>query len=92
MVDGSKLEVVASFCYLGDMLDAGGGCDAAIAARCCMAWGKFRKLLPVLTTRHLSPKIRGKIYSACVRSAMLYGCETWSPMPLICNVLVATTA
>ena len=79
LVDGSKLEVVASFCYLGDMLDAGGGCDAAIAARCCVAWGKFRKLLPVLTTRHLSLKIRGKIYHACVRSAMLHGCETWGP-------------
>ena len=55
MVDGSKLEVVASFCYLGDMQDAGGGCDAAIATRCCVAWGKFRKLLPVLTPHHASP-------------------------------------
>ncbi len=78
-VDGTKLDVEASFCYLGDMLNAGGGCDSAIAARCCVAWGKFRKLLPVLTTRHLSPKIRGKVYSACVRSAMLHGSETWGP-------------
>ena len=30
---------------------------SAIAARCCVPWGKFRKLLPVLTTRHLSPRI-----------------------------------
>ena len=64
---------------LGDMLCAGGGCDSAIAARCCVAWGKFRKLLPILTTRHLSPKVRGKVYTACVRSAMLHGSETWAP-------------
>ena len=29
-------------------------------ARCCVAWGKFRKLLPVLTNIHLSPKIRAR--------------------------------
>jgi len=78
-VDGSLLDVEASFCYLGGMLGAGGGCGSAIAARCCVAWGEFRKLLPVLTTRHLSPKIRGKVYSACVRSAMLHGGGTFGP-------------
>ena len=78
-INGTMLDVEATFCYLGDMLCSGGGCDSAIAARCCAAWGKFRKLLPVLTTRHLSPKIRGKVYEACVRSAMLHGSETWGP-------------
>ena len=43
------------------MLCSGGGCDNAIAARCWVAWGKFRKLLPVLTSRHLSPRIHGKV-------------------------------
>ena len=44
-----------------------------------MAWGKFRKLLPVLTSRHLSPRIQGKVYEACICSAMLHGSETWGP-------------
>ena len=35
--------------------------------------GKLRKLFPVLTTRHLSSRIPGKVYEACVRSAMLLG-------------------
>ena len=73
------LDVEATFCYLGDMLCFGGGCDSAIAARCCMAWGKLRKLLPVLTTRHLSPRIHGKVYEVCVHLAMLLGSETWGP-------------
>ena len=60
---------------------SGGRCDSAIAARCCVAWGKFRKLLPVLTSRHLSPKVRGKVYMACVRSAMLHGSETGASLP-----------
>jgi hypothetical protein len=46
-VDGTMLDVESSFCYLGDMIDAGGGCDTAVATRCCVAWGKFRKLLPI---------------------------------------------
>ena len=66
------LDVEATFCYLGDMLCSSGG----IAAR-CVAWGKFKKLFPVLTTRHFSPRIRGKVYGACVHSAMLHGSETW---------------
>ena len=28
-----KLEVLASFCYLGDMLSAGGGCEMAVTTR-----------------------------------------------------------
>lgn len=78
-IDGTSLDVEANFCYLGDMMSAGGGCERAIAARCCVAWGKFRKLLPILTSRHLSFKIRGNVFSVCVRSAMLHGSETWAP-------------
>ena len=32
-VGPDKLEVVASFCYLGDMLSAGGGCEMAVTTR-----------------------------------------------------------
>ena len=78
-IDDTTLDVETSFCYLGDMLCAGGGCERAIAARCCVAWGKFRKLLPILTSRHLSYKVRGRVFSVCVRSAMLHGSETWAP-------------
>ena len=35
------LETVGRFCYLGDMLSAGGGCMAAATARCRCTWGKF---------------------------------------------------
>ena len=67
-----KLEVVASFCYLGDMLSAGGGCEVAVTTRVKTAWKKFRELLPVLTSRHLSYKTHGHVYNSCVRSAMLH--------------------
>ena len=67
-VGPDKLEVVASFCYLGEI---------AVTTRVKTAWKKFRELLQVLTSRHLSYKTRGHVYSSCVRSAMLHACETW---------------
>ena len=76
-VGPDKLEVVASLCYLGEMLSAGGGCEIAVTTCVKTAWKKFRELLPVLTPRHLSYKARGHVYSSCVRSAMLHASETW---------------
>ena len=41
------------------------------------AWGKFRELAPILTSRGASLKVKGKVYSACVQCVMTYGSETW---------------
>ena len=59
------------------MLSAGGGCEIAVTTRVKTAWKKFRELLPVLTSCHLSHKTRGHVYSSCVRSTMLHASETW---------------
>ena len=77
-VGPDKLEVVASFCYLEDMLSAAGGCEVLTTTRVKTTWKKFKELLPVLSSRHLSFKTRGRVYSSCVRSAMLHASETWS--------------
>ena len=72
-----KLEVVASFCYLGDMLSAAGGCELSTTTPVKTAWKKFKELKPVLSSHHLSFKTRGHVYSSCVQSAMLHASETW---------------
>ena len=76
MLAGSNLEVVDKFCYLGDMLDAGGGTESSTVTR-VSGWKKFREVLPLLTTKAISLKVKGELYAACVRSVMLYGSETW---------------
>ena len=81
-VGNEKFEVVPEFCYLGDMLSAGGGCDHTLQ----MCMGKFRQLLPLLTNRHLPLQTRGKVYS-CVRSVMLNAAETWAMKVDILNRL-----
>ena len=60
-----KLEVVASFCYLGDMLSAAGGCELSITTRVKTAWKKFKELLPDPSSCHLSFKTCGRVYSWC---------------------------
>ena len=67
-VGPDKLEVVASFCHLGDLLSAASGCELSTTTRVRTAWKKFKELLPVLSSRHLSFKTRGSVYSTCVRS------------------------
>ena len=76
-VGSDKLEVVASFCYLGDMLSAACGCKLSTTTRVRNAWKKFKELIPVLSSRHLSFKTGGCVYSSCVRRAMLPASETW---------------
>ena len=49
-VNDCMLDVENEFCYLGDVLNASGGCTQAIIARSRTAWGKFRKLRPLQTS------------------------------------------
>ena len=60
-VGPDKLEVVASFCYLGDMLSAADGCELSTTIRVKTAWKKFKELKPVLSSRHHSFKTRGRV-------------------------------
>ena len=77
-VDGETYEPVKTFCYLGDTLDAKGGADSAIKARIRSGWRKFRELSPFLTSKAPSHKLKGMVYTACVRTTMIYGSETWA--------------
>jgi len=53
-----------------------GGADAAVEDRLRTGWNKFRQLVPLLTNNDISLKVRGRLYSSCVQSSMLYRSET----------------
>jgi len=65
--NGVSLEKVDKFCYLGDMLDAGGGCDSAVTARVRSAWKKFCEYLTILTGKRILIKTE--------RQGICYLCE-----------------
>jgi len=72
----ANLELVDK-CYLGDMLSADGDADAAVETRIRIGWNKFRHLVPLLTNKDKSLKVRGRLYSGCLRSSIVHGSETW---------------
>ena len=71
------VETVSMFIYLGNRLNATGGCETAVTARSRIGWMKFRECSEILKGQRFSLKMKGKIYKSCVRSAMLYGSEAW---------------
>ena len=58
------------------MLSAAGGCKLSTTTRVKTAWKNFKELIPVLSSRHLSFKTCGSVYSSCVRNAKLNASET----------------
>jgi len=73
----ANLELVDKFCYLGNMLSVDGDADAAVQNRIRIEWNKFRQVVPLLTNKDISLKVRGRLYHSCVWSSMVHGSETW---------------
>ena len=71
------VERVESFVYLGDTLNAGGGCLNAVTARVRVGWMKFKGLSEILCGKKWSLLMKGRVNRACVRAAMIYGGEIW---------------
>ena len=59
------------------MLSAAGFCELSTTTHVKTVWKKFKDLLPVLSSCHLSFKTCGHVYSSCVQSTMLHPSETW---------------
>ena len=73
-----RIEEVHEFCYLGDVLDCEAGVERSVRARVAVAWKKWREMASLLVNKSIPLKCRGSIYETCIRSAMLYGSETWA--------------
>lgn len=59
--DGFSVELVGEFCYLGGTLEVDGDKNDAVTARICSGQFKFRSLVPFLTAKDVSFKLREKV-------------------------------
>ena len=73
----NEVETVKGFCYLGDRLNASGGCKTAVTSKVKIGWEKFTECGELLRGRRFSLRMKEMVYRSCVRSAMLYASETW---------------
>ena len=71
------METVWELTHLGDMVSAGGGCEAAVTARTRCRWVKFRECSELLYGRRLPLRPKGAVYKIYIRPAILYGSEAW---------------
>nr|CAH8869570.1 unnamed protein product [Trichobilharzia regenti] len=74
---GEPLEVVDKFVYLGSCVSAGGGVMDEISNRIMKARVAYINLSHLWRRRDVSLAIKGRVYNASVRAALLYACETW---------------
>ena len=72
-----EVETVNGFCYLGERLNASGGCKAAVTARLRIGWARFKECEELLLGNRFPVRMKGKVYRCCVRSGILYGNEGW---------------
>ena len=72
-----EVETVRGFSYLGDRVNASGGCEAAVTARARIGWVKFRECGKLLNSKRFSLKVKGMVYQSYVSVVMLHGSETW---------------
>ena len=59
MEDGSEIEVMEKFCYLGDIESANGTAEVAVTNRIQCDWNTFRQLAHVLTAKDTSLTVCG---------------------------------
>ena len=72
-----KVETVKGFCYLGDRLNASGECETAVTSKVKNRRIKYRECVELLRGKRSSLRMKGIVYCTCLRSATLYGSETW---------------
>ena len=77
-VDGSPVEFVPAFKYLGSSMLPNGQAKQEVKARVDRARVAFVQLKGTLWRRsEISLKTKVRVYQAAIRPILLYGCETW---------------
>jgi hypothetical protein len=78
IIDGTNIEQVTKFMYLGHMITDDGRCEEEIKRRIAIARTTFSKMNKVLTSRKIPLNTRVRIIQCYVWSTLMYGAETWS--------------
>ena len=75
-MEDAKVPRVKEFKYLGSTMQESGGCEREVKKRVQAGWNRWRRVSGVICDRRLPARVKGKVYSLMVRSAMVYGLET----------------
>lgn len=77
VINGTRIEQVKSFKYLGHTMTEDGKCGTEIKCRIAQAKEAFSKRKELLT-KSLKKSTKIKIVKTLIWTILLYGCETWT--------------
>jgi hypothetical protein len=75
-LNGQDIKRSSDFGHLGSIVAENGGTSREVNARIQKARGSFSKLRRVWLSKALRKGTKIRIFNACVKSGLLYGCET----------------
>ena len=76
-IDGLSIPKVEKFKYLGSIVQQNGEIDEDINQRIKVGWQKWKQATGVLCDKRMPVRLKGKVYRAVVRPAILYDSECW---------------
>nr|XP_027233168.1 uncharacterized protein LOC113824612 [Penaeus vannamei] len=76
-MDDEIIKRVPAFKYLGSHVTEDGELDVEVKQRIQSGWQAWRRFSGVLCDKKISARLKEKVYKTAVRSAILYGSETW---------------
>ena len=76
-LNGEDIKRLSDFCYLGSTVAKNGGTSREVSARIQKVRGSLSKSRRVWLSKSLRKDTEIRIFNACVKSVLLYGCETW---------------
>jgi hypothetical protein len=77
ILENETIRKVADFTYLGSNVSEDGGAIKDINIRIQKARGAVSRLQKIWQSTHIHKSTKIKIFNSCVKSVLLYGCETW---------------
>ena len=77
-LQGEIVKRLKTFTYLVSTLAEDGELDAEVTHRVYSGWKNRKRVCGVFCDRRMNVKINGKVYRTVVRSALMYGAETWA--------------
>jgi len=76
-LNGEDVKRSSDFCYLGSIVAENGGTSREVNASIQKTRESFSKLRKMWLSKSLRKDTKIRIFNACVKSILLYGCETW---------------
>ena len=77
-IDGSTVETVADFTFLGSKITADGDCSHEIKRRLLLGRKVMTNLDSTFKSRDITLSTKVRLVKAMVFSVVMYGCESWT--------------